>query len=174
MSAAALISSADFVVFVSIRVRRKAMSRPGTAVANLATFLPNSFVFHMPVISLFIHQEWVFVFHISLNISYYFAKSVGKFCDERGIFQSRANVLTFTTGWQLLRRATGSNVRVRRQKACVFIHNKHKKTPKAQENEQKAIFYGTKLPLTQFWFYKRRPDWKSHNISRRGCYVWLP
>lgn len=59
MPAVALISNADFVVFVSVHMRRNDMGSPGTAVANEATFSPNLFVFRVRVISLFIHQEWV-------------------------------------------------------------------------------------------------------------------
>lgn len=50
---------------------------------------------------------------------------------------------------------------------CEDVRRKHvfpttsiKKPQKARENEQKAILYGTKPPLTQIRFYKRTSDWR--------------
>lgn len=96
MSAVALISNAGFIVFVFIRMRRKDKGSPGTAVANLATFFPNLFVFRVLVIPvLFIKNDSLY--STSANTSDRFAKGVGKCSDKNGIFQSRANVLPCTT-----------------------------------------------------------------------------
>lgn len=131
-----------------------------------ATFLPNSFVFES------VSFHFLFIKNGSLcstsaqTYLIILLKVWLKGCDENGIFQSGANVLPFTTRWQHWHGATG------------FTHNKHKKTEKWGRMNRKQYFMVQNFTWHNLDFINvdqiEKDAKKNHNISRRGCYAWLP